>query len=81
MCRVVASQLSLGGGSYVALVTPMTCDGAVDEQALRSLLRWHAEAQSDGVVVLGTTGESSTLTEEERELVLRASVQELGGKV
>jgi 4-hydroxy-tetrahydrodipicolinate synthase len=46
-------------GSLVALVTPMKPDGAIDEAALRSLLRWHVAASTDGLVVLGTTGEVS----------------------
>jgi Dihydrodipicolinate synthetase family len=74
-------QLEIGGGSYVALVTPMTPSGAVDEQTLRALLQWHAASGTDGVVVLGTTGEASTLTDAERSVVLQATVGEIGGKV
>jgi hypothetical protein len=74
-------QLEVGGGSYVALVTPMTPSGAVDEPTLRALLQWHAASGTDGVVVLGTTGEASTLTDAERSVVLRATVEEIGGKV
>jgi dihydrodipicolinate synthase/N-acetylneuraminate lyase len=44
-------------GSMVALVTPMKPDGAIDEQQLRDILRWHVACETDGVVVLGTTGE------------------------
>eukprot|EP00953_Heterococcus_sp_UTEX-ZZ885_P006011 3711-Heterococcus_DN1.PRE.7 len=73
-------QLEIGGGSYVALVTPMMPSGAVDEPTLRALLQWHAASGTDGVVVLGTTGEASTLTDAERSVVLQATVEEIGGK-
>lgn len=61
------------GGSMVAVVTPMTADGAVDFPAWERLLRFHAEEGTDGLVVGGTTGESATLSEAELgELVSRA---------
>lgn len=44
----------------VALVTPFTPTGEIDEKALRSLLQWHIDSKTDGLVVLGTTGEVST---------------------
>ncbi len=44
-------------GSNVALVTPMKENGDIDEQKLRSLLKWHIECKTDGIVALGTTGE------------------------
>jgi 4-hydroxy-tetrahydrodipicolinate synthase len=59
----------------------MTPSGAVDEPTLRALLQWHAASGTDGVVVLGTTGEASTLTDAERSVVLQATVEEIGGKV
>ena len=49
-------------GSIVALVTPMSESGEVDYAAFESLLDWHLDQGSDGVVVLGTTGESPTVT-------------------
>lgn len=52
-------------GSIVAIVTPMHSDGAVDLPAFYRLLDWHIEAGTDGIVVVGTTGESATLTNEE----------------
>ncbi|CAM9893124.1 unnamed protein product, partial [Laminaria digitata] len=73
--------MDLGPGSYVALVTPMTLDGQVDEEALRGLLRWHIESGTDGIVPLGTTGEASVLSTAERELVLDITMEEAGGKV
>lgn len=41
----------------MALVTPFTASGAIDEPALKSLLQWHMDSKTDGLVVLGTTGE------------------------
>ena len=57
---VAAAAVSLGRGSYVALVTPMDAANAVDYGALRGLLEWHVASGTDGVVALGTTGEAST---------------------
>ena len=60
-------------GSYVAIVTPMRADGALDFDAWSRLLEFHVAAGTRGIVVGGTTGESPTLTDAElRELVVRA---------
>ncbi|CAM9525542.1 unnamed protein product [Ectocarpus sp. 6 AP-2014] len=74
-------KMEVGPGSYVALVTPMTLDGMIDEEALRGLLRWHVDSGTDGIVALGTTGEASVLSTAERQLVLDITVEEVGGKV
>lgn len=66
-------------GSLVALVTPMTEDGAIDEARWRSLLAWHRAAGTSGVVVAGTTGESASLSEAEFARLLSLAVQESGG--
>ena len=52
-------------GSIVALVTPMTEDGQVDEISLRNLIEFHIDQGTDGLVAVGTTGESATLDEDE----------------
>ncbi|MDX1626966.1 MAG: dihydrodipicolinate synthase family protein, partial [Wenzhouxiangellaceae bacterium] len=65
-------------GSIVALVTPMTDGGALDREAWRGLLDLHAEAGTDAVVIAGTTGESATLTVEERDWLLEAALERLG---
>ena len=49
-------------GSMVAVVTPMTPAGEIDLQAWEGLLQWHAQQGTDAVVVVGTTGESPTVT-------------------
>ena len=68
-------------GSIVALVTPMAESGEVDFEAFESLLDWHAEQGTDGVVVLGTTGESPTVTADEGHELLRRAVRRLGGQL
>ncbi|MBQ4265643.1 MAG: dihydrodipicolinate synthase family protein, partial [Clostridia bacterium] len=48
-------------GSYVAIVTPFNPDGSVNFDKLKELVKWHLEEGTDGIVALGTTGESSTM--------------------
>ena len=62
-------------GALTALVTPFTRDGAVDEAAFRRLVRWQILAGIDGLVPCGTTGESPTLTIDERERLIAATVE------
>src|SRR5256885_3040224 len=61
-------------GAFTALVTPFTPDGALDETSLRQLVRWQVLAGIDGLVPCGTTGESPTLTQEERDRVIALTV-------
>lgn len=56
-------------GSCVALITPMTSAGEVDEKALIALTEWHIQEGTDAIVVTGSTGESATLTEKEHHEV------------
>jgi len=74
-------MMPLKQGSYVALVTPMTPTGAIDILALRSLLRFHVESGTDGLCILGTTGEASVMTMKERKTVLDVAVEEVKGKL
>jgi 4-hydroxy-tetrahydrodipicolinate synthase len=67
-------------GSMVALVTPMK-NGAVDEPALRALVRWQLDEGTDGLVPCGTTGEGATLTAEETLRVVRICVEEAKDRV
>lgn len=62
-------------GLYTALVTPFTPNGDLDVEGLITLIRLQNEASVDGIVVLGTTGESSTLEPEERHLVVTTAIQ------
>lgn len=67
------------GGSVVALVTPMTERNDVDFENLKSLLSWHVAQGSDGAVILGTTGEASTISMEEREKIIKTAVATVNG--
>lgn len=68
-------------GSHVALITPMTPTGAIDLPALRSLLQFHLESGTDGLCILGTTGEAAVMTMAERKAVLDVAVEEVKGKI
>ena len=68
-------------GSMVALVTPMTNDGAIDEEALAALVEFHIEQGTDAIVSVGTTGESATLDEEEHCYVMRRTVVLARGRI
>ena len=68
-------------GSIVALVTPMHEDGAVDYAALRALIDWHIAEGTDCIGVVGTTGESPTVSVEEHCEIIRVSVQHAAGRV
>ena len=65
-------------GAFTALVTPFTSDGALDEAAFGRLVRWQILAGIDGLVPCGTTGESPTLTQAERETLIAATVEIAG---
>jgi 4-hydroxy-tetrahydrodipicolinate synthase len=67
-------------GSFVAIVTPMMKDGAVDLKALRALAEWQLAEGTDGLVPCGTTGEGVTLTAQERADVVRTAVEAARGK-
>lgn len=68
-------------GSIVALVTPMTADGAVDFAALERLVEWHIAEGTDGIVAVGTTGESATLDVAEHVEVIRRTVKAARGRI
>jgi len=68
-------------GSIVALVTPMLEDGSIDYPHLRSLIDWHIAQGTDCIGVVGTTGESPTVTVEEHCEIIRVSVEQAQGRV
>ncbi len=70
----VASAVKLQG-SMVAIVTPMLVDGALDFPRLKSLIDWHVAEGTDGIVIVGTTGESPTVDFEEHGQLIRAAVE------
>jgi len=68
-------------GSIVALVTPMRTDGSVDDAALARLVDFHVEQGSDGIVAVGTTGESATLDAREHVEVIARVVELAAGRL
>ena len=66
-------------GSIVALVTPMQEDGSIDYPTLRKLIDWHIAEGTNCVCVVGTTGESPTVSMEENREVIRAAVEHAAG--
>lgn len=67
-------------GSLPSLVTPFK-DGAVDVETLKKLVNWHVDQGSHGLVPVGTTGESPTLSHEEHHLVTETVVTEAAGRI
>ena len=67
-------------GSIVALVTPFK-DGKIDEESFRNLIRWHLKEGTHGILVSGTTGESATLSKEEKKRLFEIALEEAKGKV
>ena len=68
-------------GVGTALVTPFTREGAVDEAALRRLVKRQVDAKVDVLVPCGTTGEAATMSETEQERVVAITLEEAGGRV
>lgn len=68
-------------GSLVALITPMTEEGAVDSKKLNELIEFHLAKGTDGIVAVGTTGESATLTHKEHTDVIQYVVEKVAGRV
>ena len=61
-------------GSFVAIVTPMFDDGSIDYQALHRLIDFHCKNSTDGIVVVGTSGESPTITFEEHTNLIKETI-------
>jgi 4-hydroxy-tetrahydrodipicolinate synthase len=68
-------------GSLVALITPFCGDGSVNYGKIEELVEWHIDQGSDGLVVLGTTGESPALTEDEKNRVAQTAIRASGGRI
>jgi 4-hydroxy-tetrahydrodipicolinate synthase len=67
--------------SLVALVTPMQDDGAIDYASLRVLVDWHIANSTDGLVILGTTGESATIEEGERRKIIQRVLTQVRNRI
>jgi 4-hydroxy-tetrahydrodipicolinate synthase len=68
-------------GSIVAIVTPMDSDGNLDFPALRALIDWHVEEGTDGIVIVGTTGESPTVSVDEHCELIRVAVEHANKRI
>ena len=72
---------SILSGSLVAIVTPMFEDGQLDLVALRALINWHIAEGTDGIVIVGTTGESPTVDVDEHCLLIKTTVEQVAGRI
>ena len=68
-------------GSIVAIVTPMHADGSLDLPGLRNLIDWHIAEGTDGIVIVGTTGESPTVSVEEHCELIKVAVEHVARRV
>ena len=68
-------------GSLVAIVSPMQEDGSLDLEAFGRLIDWHIAEGTDGIVVVGTTGESPTVDFAEHTLLIRTAIERSAGRV
>ncbi len=68
-------------GSIPALITPMHANGEVDYPTLRQLIDWHVAEGTDGLVIVGTSGESPTVNVEEHREILRVSVEQAAKRI
>lgn len=68
-------------GSIVAIVTPMHADGSLDLPGLRKLIDWHIAEGTDGIVIVGTTGESATVSVEEHFALIKLAVEHTAGRI
>jgi|TARA_B110000261_G_C13003489_1_gene325203 4-hydroxy-tetrahydrodipicolinate synthase len=74
-------ELIMFQGCIVALVTPMNSDGSVDVRNFRNLLDFHVDNKTDGIVILGTTGECPTIDFDEHTFLVKEAVSHISGKI
>ncbi|KEH98087.1 4-hydroxy-tetrahydrodipicolinate synthase [Clostridium massiliodielmoense] len=72
--------MTLFKGSGVALITPFK-DGKVNFKKLEEILNWHVECGTDAIVICGTTGEASTMTEDERKETIKFTVDTINNRI
>ena len=82
MCQQNAWQKGeiVFAGSMVALVTPFLEDGSIDFPAWENLISWQLACGTDALIVLGTTGESATVAEDERDQLIQAAIAKVAGQ-
>lgn len=77
----MASNNRLFRGSIVALITPMKENGQIDHHCLRQLIDWHVESGTNGLVIMGTTGESASILEQEHVEVVETAIVHANGRL
>ncbi len=78
---VDSSSYPVFSGSFPALVTPMSPNGDIDFEAYKKLIDWHIKEGSDGLVVVGTSGESPTVDVAEHTELIRVAVEHVAGRI
>ena len=73
--------MAMFSGSIVAIVTPMQDDGSLDVAGLKRLIDWHVTEGTDGIVMVGTTGESPTVNHDEHQLLIKTAVEHAARRV
>ncbi len=68
-------------GSFVAMITPFTKNGEIDEKGIKELVEFHIQNGTNGIVPCGTTGESPTLSHEEHKKVVETTIKAVAGRV
>lgn len=68
-------------GSMVALITPFNEDGSVNYAKVKELVQWHIDEGTDGIVVLGTTAETPTLNQDEKDMIVKTAIEVAGGRI
>ncbi|WP_142781702.1 dihydrodipicolinate synthase family protein [Agrobacterium sp. T29] len=81
MTQIPEAAQILPSGSIPALITPMLADGAIDWQNYRRLIDWHVAQGSGAIVVMGSTGESATVSMAEHSDLIAAAVEQAGGRI
>lgn len=81
MARLFLDRFAMLQGSLVAIVTPMSPNGDLDIPALNRLIEFHIDQSSDGIVIVGTTGESPTVDFDEHCLLIKTAVSAVAGRV
>ncbi|HEX5791856.1 MAG TPA: dihydrodipicolinate synthase family protein, partial [Rheinheimera sp.] len=68
-------------GSWVALITPMIAQGEIDYVSLKQLVDFHLQNGTQGLVIMGTTGEAATISFAEQLQVINAVCQQVNGRI
>lgn len=74
-------QVSIFKGSGVAIVTPFTSNDEVDLNKLGELIEWHISEKTDAIIICGTTGEASTMSDTEKKEVIKFTVHRVNGRI